>query len=68
MPNRIFALAIGAALLPGCASPPPSQQKLSSAYSELSHATPNYASIMTAADTYLAEQPTGPAAADDPPK
>jgi tetratricopeptide (TPR) repeat protein len=63
MPKSLFVTA-AAALLTGCASPPPSQQNLSSAYSELGHQTPNYASIITAADAYLAEQPTGPAAAD----
>jgi TolA-binding protein len=59
-----FTLA-AALLTGGCASnPPPARQSLSAAYRELENPAPNYATMIAAADAYIAKEPTGPDAAD----
>jgi TolA-binding protein len=59
------ALTLAAALLGGCAANnPPPRESLQAAYRELENPTPNYATMIGAADAYLAGQPAGPDAAD----
>jgi tetratricopeptide (TPR) repeat protein len=48
----------------GCAHGPTAKDNLATAYHEFDSANPNYAQVADAADAYLKEQPTGPAAAD----
>jgi TolA-binding protein len=55
------ALVLAAA---GCAHGPTPRDNLATAYREFESPNPNYAQIADAADAYLKEQPTGPAAAD----
>lgn len=58
---------LGAALVvtvAGCAHGPTAKDNLATAYREFDSPNPNYAQVADAADAYLKEQPTGPAAAD----
>ena len=65
---RGIGRAIGAALVAlsvaGCAHGPTAKENLATAYKEFDSPNPNYAQVAEAADAYLKEQPTGPAAAD----
>jgi tetratricopeptide (TPR) repeat protein len=56
-----LALGIAGA---GCAHAPTAKDNLATAYREFESPNPNYAQVADAADAYLKEQPTGPAAAD----
>jgi tetratricopeptide (TPR) repeat protein len=56
----LLAIMLGVA---GCAESGP-KDKLTTAYQQLDGPNPNYIQIASAADEYLKENPTGPAAAD----
>jgi len=59
---RLLLLLLPLLTTTGCA--PGSKEKLAAAYKELDNPTPNSAEIIDAADAYLKESPSGPAAAD----
>jgi tetratricopeptide (TPR) repeat protein len=57
-------IVVTMSLAAGCASGPTAKDNLATAYREFESPHPNYAQVADAADAYLKEQPTGPAAAD----
>jgi tetratricopeptide (TPR) repeat protein len=62
--GRAVAAVIVALTVAGCAHGPTAKDNLATAYKEFDSPNPNYAQVADAADAYLKEQPTGPAAAD----
>ena len=62
--GRIVGAVIVAIGVIGCAHGPTAKENLATAYKEFDSPNPNYAQVADAADAYLKEQPTGPAAAD----